>query len=363
MKQINLSLQEIADYLSTKKMSAKIEGENITITGINSAELAEAGDLTFASSDEFLTTAMNGAASAIITSTKAKESKKAPTVTKPHIIADNVSLAHALIKQQYADWNFQDTGEWGQIHPSAVVHPEAKVSASAVVGPNTVIGKGAILHDGSVVMAGSVVEAFAEIGKNSVIHANVTIGRQCKIGNDCKIRSGTVIGSEGFGFAQDENRKHHRIPQTGIVVIEDRCVIGSNNCIDRAAYGETRIRSGIITDNFCHVAHGCDIGEDVILVAMTGIAGSTKLGKRVICSGQTGILDHLNIPDETVLLARAAVLNSIDKAGVYAGGQPLLPVQTFLQNNVILKKLPQFIKDLKALQKEVTGLKKERDKS
>ncbi|MBW7857484.1 MAG: UDP-3-O-(3-hydroxymyristoyl)glucosamine N-acyltransferase, partial [Leptonema sp. (in: Bacteria)] len=334
-----VSLTDIAEFLQSKGLKIEQPKTEAQISGINSIDCCEDGDLTFASSPEYLLLAVKTKAAAIVTDSKAISKTESP-LHKPLLIVNNVNLAHALLKQNYTDWPFRNTEEWGQIHESAVIHKTAKIDSTAIIGPNSVIGRNAEIGANSVVMAGTVVESEAIIGQNTILHPNVTIGRQCQIGNDCIIRSGTVIGSEGFGFAQDSNRKHHRIPQTGIVIIEDKCVIGANNCVDRAAYGITRIRSGIITDNFCHVAHNCDIGDDSILVAFTGIAGSTTLGKRVICSGQTGILDHINIPDDTTLLLRAAVTESIEKAGVYAAGPPLVPLNTHLRNSVLMRSLP-----------------------
>lgn len=351
----SVTLKEMSDFLNSRGVKAELRGENVTVKGINAVELSETGDITFASTKEFLNTAVQSSAIAIVVAEKLVEE---PIGTKPSIVVDNVNLAHALLKQQYADWDFHDTEEWGRIHPSAVIHPQAKVDDTAIVGPNAVIGRHAELHANCVVMAGSVVESEATIGENTVIHANVTIGRRCIIGRDCNIHAGTVIGGEGFGFAQDAERHHYRIPQTGIVVIGDRCVIGSNNCIDRAAYGVTRFGNGVITDNLVHIAHNCEIGDDSIILGHTGIAGSTRLGKRVICSGQSGIVDHITIADDTVLLVRPAVTESIEKPGVYAGGPPLLPLTTFHRNNALLRNLPQISRDLKALQKKVAEIEK-----
>ena len=353
----NISLTEIAEFLKSKRRATEpIQGET-KISGINSVDLCNEGDLVFASSAEYLKAAEKSVAAAIVTSAQII-SKAEISLSKPHLLTNNINLAHSFLKQHYVDWKFRDSEEWGKVHDSAVIHKTAKVDPTAIIGPNTVIGMNVIIKANAVIMAGTVVELEAVIGNNTILHPNVTIGRQCEIGDQCIIRSGSVIGSEGFGFAQDEKRKHHRIPQTGIVIIEDNCVIGANNCIDRAAYSVTRIRSGTITDNFCHVAHNCDIGDDSILVAFTGIAGSTTLGKRVICSGQTGILDHLNIPDDTTFLLRAAVSESIEKAGVYAGGPPLLPLTQHFRNSVVIRNLPQMSKDIKELQKKVEQLQK-----
>lgn len=340
-----------SDGLFTEKI-----GEDRKVKGVSPADTSAEGDLTFADKEKFLEIARERKPAVVILNAKLKDKLK-PEDEFQVFLCKNVALAHSWIRQKYADVQFNDTKQWGQVHKSAVVHEKAKIHKDAVIGPNTVIGKGTKIGKGTVIMAGAVVEHDVEIGQNTVIHSNVVVGYGSKIGNNVIIRAGTTIGSEGFGFAQDEKRKNHRIPQLGIVVIEDDVVLGSNNCIDRATYGETRIKSGTVSDNFCHVAHNVEIGENCILVAMTGIAGSTTLGDRVICGGQTGIQDHIDIPADTILLGRAAVLSdSIKESGVYGGGPPLLPYAQFQKNTVHLKNLDRIVKDFREMKKKVDKL-------
>lgn len=355
-------LHEMADHLSRRGMTNEVVGENVRILGISPVESCEEGDITLATSVDFLNRALSSPCAAVLVARKAydaigttKRESDRPSIPRSLLVTDNAALAHAWLKQRFADWKFRDESEWGRIHPSAVIHPEAQVHGTAIIGPNAVIGRGAVLGSGVTAHAGVIVEAEAVIGEDTLLHAGVMIARQCRVGRNCIIRSGTIIGSEGMGFAQDERRRHHRIPQTGIVVIEDDCVLGANNCIDRATYGQTLLRRGTIMDNMCHLAHNVEVGEDSIILACTTIAGSTRLGNRVICSGQTGILDHLTIPDDTVLLLRAAVVESIEKPGVYAG-QPLMPIASHHRLNLNMKNLGQALKDIKALEKRLAGL-------
>ncbi|MGH7888753.1 MAG: UDP-3-O-(3-hydroxymyristoyl)glucosamine N-acyltransferase, partial [Candidatus Binatia bacterium] len=213
-----------------------------------------------------------------------------------------------------------------------------------------------ILGNHCVLMSNVVVEEDAIIGDRTVIHASVVIGYGCRIGSQVIIRAGTIVGSEGFGFAQDEKNQHHRIPQMGSVVIEDRVVIGANCCIDRGAFHDTRIGSGTIMDNLCHIAHNVEIGEDCILMAMTCIAGSTRLGNRVITSGQTGILDHVNISDDTVLLHRAGVTKDIKKPGMY-GGAPIQPLKEYMKNQAVIRHLSELRGRIIDLEKSLAALR------
>ena len=181
------------------------------------------------------------------------------------------------------------------------------------------------------------------------------LGFECELGSDVIIRAGTILGSEGFGFAQDEKRRNHRIPQMGKVVIEDRVVIGANCCLDRGTHGATRIGSGTVMDNLCHIAHNVEIGEDCILTAMLCVAGSTKIGKRVVTSGQTGILDHLNVVDDVALVQRAGVASDIETPGAYAG-TPLVPLKEYMKSHAALRRLVALRKTVRQLEKRLAAL-------
>ncbi|MCS7206214.1 MAG: UDP-3-O-(3-hydroxymyristoyl)glucosamine N-acyltransferase [Leptospiraceae bacterium] len=272
-------------------------------------------------------------------------------------VSKNVDVFRALFLQHFFDYELWDVKEEHYVHPSAEIHPSVELPQKIYVGPNVVIGENVKLGENVYLGANVVIEAGVQIGDNTILFPNVYVGWGCIIGKNCRIHPGTVIGSEGFGFAQDEQFRHYRIPQLGIVEIEDDVVIGANCCIDRATYDKTIIRKGVITDNLIHVAHNCDIGENSILVAQVGIAGSSKLGKRVICSGQVGIADHVQIPDDTILLGRTAVLSDIPESGIYLG-YPAIPSAKFHRIQLHLQKLEEYAKEIKALKKRMEELEK-----
>ncbi|MFM8332241.1 MAG: UDP-3-O-(3-hydroxymyristoyl)glucosamine N-acyltransferase [Candidatus Methylumidiphilus sp.] len=270
------------------------------------------------------------------------------------LLAKNVRLATALVKQAYDDRDFYNT-EWPRIHPSAIVHDSVVVPGRAVIGPGAVVGAHVVLGEGAVLMANVVVETNARIGAGSVLHPGCVVSHGCEVGAQVMLKAGCVIGSEGFGFAQDEKRRNYRIPHTGKVVIEDRVVIGANTTIDRGTYGVTIIRSGAIIDALCHIGHNVDIGEDCILCAHTGISGSSKFGQRVIASGQTGVLDHVSVASDSVLLHRAGINRSLKEPGMYAGG-PAQPLKDYLKNIAVVPRLAEIWSRLRALEKKVAEL-------
>lgn len=320
-----------------------------TVNRIAAVEAARPGDLVFVDKPDFVSHVMAGKPTAVVTSAKLKDAVAATGAAV--LVTPNVGLAHALLKAKYADRDYATSG-WSGIHPSAVVHPTAEIDASAVIEPGVVVGARVKIAKNCRIMANTVIESGATIGSDTIVHPAVVVGADCRIGTEVVIESGSVIGSEGYGFAQDEKRKSHRIPQTGIVVIEDRVRVGANCCIDRAAYHETRIGAGTKLDNLCHIAHNVVIGEDCLLTAMLVVAGSTKIGNRVITSGNTGILDHMNVCDDVVLLHRAGVTKDVDKPGAYAG-LPLQPLQDYMKNAAAQRSLAEMRKRLAALEKHL----------
>lgn len=334
-------------------MSESKDGRRGVAERISAIETAGPGDLVFVDKKEFLDLVDKRKPSVVVLSMKLKSEAPLSRWVEMGIsvaLTPNVALAHSLLKQAYADRDFSKSG-WSGHHPSAVIHESARIGAGTVIEPHAVIGAHAVIGENCRVMAGVIIENNVTVGARTVIKPKVVVGYGCKIGNDVIIEAGTVIGSEGFGFAQDSKRKSHRIPQTGIVVIEDRVRIGAGNCIDRAAYAETRIGAGTKTDNLCHIAHNVQIGEDCLLTAMLCVAGSSKIGNRVITSGQTGIIDHITICDDAVLLHRAGVTKDIETPGAYAG-LPLQPLGDYMKNQAVLKSAVDLKKRVAALESE-----------
>lgn len=259
----------------------------------------------------------------------------------------DVRLAQAKIKQHFDDYQNADL-EWPAIHPSAVIHQSASLGDGCRIGPNAVIGADCQLAKGVVVRANSSIEHSVSIGENSIINANVNIGYGTQIGKRVIVQGGAIIGSEGYGFAADQDNHYHRIPHTGNVVLQDDVHVGANSCIDRGTYTSTLIARGVKIDNLVHIAHNVQVGEDTLLTAQTVIAGSANIGARVIASGQTGILDHKSVPDDTVLVQRAGVSESLPHGGMWAGS-PAKPFREWVKAQGLAKKIAKLEAQLKQL--------------
>ena len=328
-------------------------GEDAVIEGVGPVEDCSPGDLVFVDRKEFVEPALRGGPAAVIT-TGELAAAFATDAKLAVLTAPDVTLARALVTQRFFDRDLRPEGT-PRVDPSAVIAETAEVAATARIGANVYVGPGAKVGEETVILANAVIEERAVVGDRTVIHPGVVVGFECRIGNEVIIGAGTVIGSEGFGFAQDKERRSHRIPQMGWVEIEDRVVIGSNCCLDRGTHAATRIGAGTIMDNLCHVAHNVETGEDCILTAMLCVAGSTRLGNRVITSGMTGILDHLTIADDVVLVQRAGVGNDVKQPGVYAGS-PVMPLKEYMKNQAALRRISSMRDAIKQLEKRLAEL-------
>ena len=267
---------------------------------------------------------------------------------------NKVRLCHALVKQRYYDYQSNDD-EWQQGHPTAVIHQSATLGSGCRVGPGAIIGADCYIGERVIIRATAVVEHGVTIGDDCIVNGQVNIGYDCILGARVTVQTGCVIGNEGFGFATDQQNKHHRIPHTGIVILEDDVHVGSNTCIDRGTYGATEIKRGVKIDNLCHIAHNVRIDEDCLITAQTVIAGSSQIGKRVITSGQTGILDHIKIADDAVLVHRAGVSQDIKQGGVWAGTPPR-PIKEYVKSISLVKKVARLEQKIKELQKLTESL-------
>ena len=225
------------------------------------------------------------------------------------------------------------------VHQTAIIHPNAKVSKSAHIGAYTVV------------------DAFAEIGDDTIIYPHVFVGAHCIVGARCIISSHVSIGSDGFGYYSDKTYTHHKIPQIGKVVIEDDCEFGAHCAIDRATLTETRIKRGSKFDNFCHIAHNVQIGENAMITAGFIVAGSTIIGKNLTTSGGAHILGHLTVPDNVILGPRAGVLQSIEAPGMYGG----YPLESYKESVKTLLSLPHVKKLRKQISKILKHLNIEED--
>jgi len=350
---MNIKASQIFETFHARGVLEDMIGPDTDITGIAPVENNSPGSMIFVDNADFVAHANRSKPAAIVTQVKLAGSFSSLSSTAI-LTSKNTRLAQALIRQAYADYDHRETG-WPAIHPAATIHETASIAEDVIVGPGAVIGRNVKVGTGSIIKASSVLEQDVVIGEDCILHPNVVVSHGCELGNRVILKSGCVIGMEGFGFAQDEKGRSYRIPQTGKVVIEDDVLMGSLCNVDRAAWGETRIRTGCKLDALCHVAHNADIGENCIIVAQTGVAGSSTLGKRVVVSGQSAITDHVTITDDVTLVQRAGVINNIDEPGVYAG-TPIQPVKDYFRNAAVAHKLVELRKQVRQLEKQVADL-------
>ncbi len=355
---MEITLSALLEEAKDEHLLEELHGPDATVTRIDPADDAAPGALTFAETAEQFRAAVAAGATAVVTRRKTLEQEGIPGGTSV-LTAPNVGLAQALIRQRHVDRDFARTG-WDRIHPSAVIHESTPIPETVRVGPQAVIGPNVTIGENSVIMAGVIIEENARIGDKVVLNSGVVIGYECEIGDGVIINSNTVVGSEGYGFAQDASHRSYRIPQLGRVVIEDDVRIGANCCFDRGAYRETRIGRGTKFDNLCHVAHNVQIGEDCLLTAGFIIAGSSVIGDRVMASGQTGVLDHLKVADDVILLQRAGVVASIKEPGAYAG-IPAVPFSEYKRNTATFRRITDMKKKLAELDKKLEELRDSSD--
>ncbi len=241
------------------------------------------------------------------------------------------------------------------IHPTAIVSDEATVEDNVSIGAGSVIHAGVRIESGTIIGSLTVVHENAQIGPRCQIGDRVTIHDHSRLGEQVIIQSGTVIGSDGFGYVKDGVR-YYKIPHIGRVVLEDFVEIGANCAIDRGTFGETRICRGTKLDNLIHVAHNVRIGENTVIAAQTGISGSTRIGKEVTIAGQVGFVGHIEVGDRSVFGAQAGVTKSIP-AGITVSGYPAKPHFQARREEAALRRAPELLKRVKKLEQEIEKLR------
>lgn len=244
------------------------------------------------------------------------------------------------------------------IHTTAIIEATAKIGSDVYIGPYAYIGENSVIGDGSSVYPHVFIGDNTKLGKNCTINPGVKIYHDCLVGEGCIIHAGTVIGSDGFGFAPQSESEYMKIPQLGNVIIEDHVEIGANVTIDRATMGSTIIRKGVKLDNLIQIGHNVEVGENTVMAAQTGIAGSTKVGKNCMFGGQVGIAGHIKIANGTKIGAQAGILGEVKEENTIILGSPAIDYKQFFKSSVIFKKLPELNIKIDVLEKEIESLKK-----
>jgi UDP-3-O-[3-hydroxymyristoyl] glucosamine N-acyltransferase len=335
-----LTLEELARVLC-----AELVGDSgLALSGVRPLSSAGNEHLSFFHNSKYLADARSSAAGAILVADPtALPGRNLLVCAEPYL-----ALARAL--ELFHPAERPEPG----IHPSAVVAPGAVIAPDASIGPLVAVGAGARIGQRSVVGAGVVLGREAWIGADCVLHPRAVVLDRCRIGDRCIVHAGVVIGSDGFGFATVDG-SHHKVPQVGIVVVEDDVELGANVCVDRAALGETRVGRGTKVDNLVQIAHNVQIGEHCLLVAQVGISGSTTIGHHSVFAGQAGAAGHLTIGSGVVAAARAAVFKDVPD-GMTVAGTPARPHREWLKANANLQRLGILREKVEALEKRIAEL-------
>ncbi len=330
-----MKLAAIASALNAQIQNAP---SDIEITGVSGIEHAGPGQLTFVSNPKYNAAARTTKASAVIVA------QDFPAIATGMLRSSNPYLAWAKALELFHQSPHYPPG----VHPTAVVHPEAKVGKNAHLGAYVVIDQDVVVGDNAVILSHVVIYRGARIGKNFFAHSHAVVREFCHLGDNVLLQNGAVVGSDGFGFAKDDAGRWHKIVQSGNVVIENEVEIQSNACIDRASIGETRIGRGAKIDNLVHVGHSCTIGQDTLLCAQVGLAGTTDVGNNVILAGQVGVSGHVRIGDGAIAIAQSGIPHDVP-AGAMVSGAPAIDHRLWLKCCAAYAKLPEIAKAVRKL--------------
>jgi UDP-3-O-[3-hydroxymyristoyl] glucosamine N-acyltransferase len=320
---------------------------DIDITGVSTIENASSGQIAFLANSKYEKHLATTGASAVLVpqNTTAVPDKTLVRCGNPYYsFLRVVELFHPPIPLSPG------------IHPTAILGEETLVGPDATIGPYVVTGKRCRIGANSALLPFTVLGDDVVIGESTTLHAHVCVREKVQIGSRVIIHSGTVIGSDGFGFAP-EGGKYHKIPQVGIVVIEDDVEIGANVTVDRATLGETRIKLGAKLDNLIQIAHNCTVGEHTVIAAQSGLSGSTHIGKGVRIGGQVGFAGHLSVGDGAAVGAQSGVPKSI-AAGETMFGTPARPIKDELRIQAAVHRLPDLVKEMHSLKERIERLEK-----
>ena len=338
-------LSELAGLIGLKMV-----GKDKEISGLNTLELAGPSELSFLANAKYEAVLKTTKAAAVVLEEKYADQVESALISEnPYM--DLAKAMHVFSRPQ---------GCVEGVHELAFIHPDANVDESATVYPFAFVGKDSKIGPNCKIFSGSYIGEDVVLGPGCIIYPNCSIMAGSVIGAGVIIQPGSVIGGDGFGYAQVSG-KHMKIPQIGNVELQDQVEVGANTCIDRAALDVTRIGAGTKIDNLVQIAHNVTTGEDCLVISQSGVAGSTKLGNSVILAAQAGLVDNIKIGDGAMIGAQAGVTNDVP-AGFMGAGSPLLEKGNFLRSSIYHRKLPDMAKKMSALEKRIKALEAELSK-
>jgi UDP-3-O-[3-hydroxymyristoyl] glucosamine N-acyltransferase len=336
---VALTLSELAQWIDGTIVRG---GLDLSLTGMAALDAAGPHDVSFLGNEKYYPQFLETKAAAVIVPRGVTDGPEGTAL----VAVDNPTLAFSTVVRHFAETSRNFTPG---VHPAAHVDPSASFDAEKVrIHPGAVVMARAAIGDGSEIGPNVVVGEDAVIGRNCHLMANATVRERCVLGDRVILQPGAVIGSDGYGY-EFSNGRHVKIDQVGIVEVGDDVEIGANTTIDRARFGKTVIGEGTKIDNLVQIGHNCVIGKHCLIVALTGISGSTKLGNYVTVAGQVGTVGHITIGDKATLTARAGVTTSLPGGEIYAGN-PAQPFRDEMKLRAFMRRIPKLIDRVKALE-------------
>lgn len=324
-----------------------IEGNlDASVSRLSKIEEGTPGSLTFLSNPQYASYIYTTGATIAIVNTDFQPEQALPSGLTLIRVPD-ARQAFAKLLEAYSQVRFSKTGT----DPQAYVSPSAKIGQNVWIGAFAYVGDGAVIGDGTKIFPHVFIGDNARVGSKTILYSGVQVYHDCVIGNDCICQSGTVIGGDGFGFQPNSQNNYQKVPHIGNVIVEDHVEIGANTTIDRATLGSTVIRKGVKLDNLIQVAHNVEIGENTVIAAQTGIAGSTKIGRDCMIGGQVGIIGHLQIGDRVKIAAQSGIGNNL-KDDEIVQGSPAFSIGDYKRSYVVFRNLPEISDTVKKIQKQ-----------
>ena len=329
-----MRLAQIASALGVRLENGSPDTE---ISGVAGIKEAGPGQLTFVANPKYAGAARTTRASAVIVA------EDSPAIPAAMLRSKNPYLDFARTIELF----YQPPRYEAGVHATAVIHPSAKIGSRAHIGPYVVIDQDVEIGADAVLLAHVVIYRGVRIGNRFFAHAHAVVRENCRLGHNVILQNGVVIGADGFGFAKDNAGHWHKIVQPEAVVLGDDVEVQANSCIDRASVGETQIGRGVKIDNLVQVGHGTHVGEDSLLAAQVGLAGSTEIGKNVILTGQVGVVGHCKVGDGAIVTPQSGVAGDI-AAGAIVSGAPAVDHKLWLKYSALLSRLPEIAKAVRA---------------
>ena len=336
---------------SAQALASILEGEvegnpDVLVNQLSKIEEGVPGSISFLANEQYTDYVYSTKASIVIVN-KSFEATQPINNTTTLVRVNDARMAFAKLLETYQKMTAQKAG----IHKTSIVEDSAKIGEGCYIGPNVYVGENVSIGNNCQIYAGVYLGTDVKIGADTILKPGVKVMDHCEIGEDCLLHPGVIIGGDGFGFAPNSENNYQKVVHTGNVIIEDHVEIGANTTIDKATLGSTIIKRGVKLDNLIQVAHNVEIGENTVIAAQTGIAGSTKIGKNCMIGGQVGIVGHITIADEVKIAAQSGIGQSITEKGQIFQGSPAFFIGDYKRSYVMFRKLPELQNELNELKK------------